>query len=461
VRKRLHSALASSWPLGAALAAALVLEASINVLWWRLDQQANEQADLVDHTHQVIAALEETLARADDIVIGQRGFALTHEQDFLKPYFNATNRLPAVVGTLRELTRDNAQAQARLERLEPLLARYQRLNSEHITALVKGDPLAPDLAFRRQIRDSMDAARTVIGEMESEESHLLAQRQESARRATRIVTRVNVVVGLVSMGLILAVFTALWRENARRRAYEVKLQRSHEELEDRVRERTLSLVQSEAERKRLEQEILEASENEMRRIGHDLHDGVGQQLTALSLFASGLHKEAEATAPHLAEACKKLSSELREAIRQIRVLSHGLSPVSLEENGLVEAMRKLAEDTRSAAKVSCEFEASSSAPVGDPHVAAQLYRIGQEAVTNALKHSGARRIHISLKTTPALTELQVKDDGGGFSRSGLNGKEGLGLRAMKHRAEVIGAVFQLDSTPGQGTRITCTLRKPA
>jgi signal transduction histidine kinase len=124
-------------------------------------------------------------------------------------------------------------------------------------------------------------------------------------------------------------------------------------------------------------------------------------------------------------------------------------------------MRKLADDTRSAAKVSCEFEASSSAPVGDPHVAAQLYRIGQEAVTNALKHSGARRIHISLKTTPALTELQVKDDGGGFSRSGLNGKEGLGLRAMKHRAEVIGAVFQLDSTPGQGTRITCTLRKPA
>jgi signal transduction histidine kinase len=441
--------------------AALILEASIDVLWWRLDQQANEQADQVDHTHQVIAALEETLARADDMVIGQRGFALTHEPDFLKPYFTATNRLPLVVRTLRELTHDNANQQARLDQLEPLLADYQLINRDHIAALVKGsDPLAPDLSFRRQIRDNMEAIRGLIGEMGGEENRLLAQRQASARRATRIVTGVNIVAAVVGTGLILAVFTALWRENARRRAYELELRCAQGELEERVRQRTCSLMQSEAERKRLEQELLQASDQEMRRIGNDLHDGVGQHLTALSLFAGGLQKEAEAQAPQLVDACKKLGSGLREAIHQVRVLSHGLSPVSLEENGLVEAMRKLAADTGAAARVECEFAAAPDTAIADPHVAAQLYRIGQEAVTNALKHSGARRIRIALTSTPALTELQVHDDGRGFSPAHLNGNAGLGLRAMKHRAEVIGAAIQIDSAPGQGTRITCALRKP-
>lgn len=443
----------------AALAAALLLEASINVFWWRLDQQANAQADLVDHTHQVIAALEETLARADDMVMGQRGFALTREQDFLKPYFTATNRLPLVVRSLRELTDDNPHAQARLDRLEPLLADYQRINSDHIAALLKGgDPLAPDLVFRRQIRDTMEAIRSLIGDMRSEENQLLAQRQASSRRATHIVTGVNVVAAVVGTGLILAVFSALWRENARRRAIELELRRSQEELEDRVRQRTRSLVESEAERLRLEQELLEASDNEMRRLGHDLHDGVGQHLTALSFFAGGLQTEAAAQAPQLVEPCEKLRSGLREAIRLVRVLSHGLSPVSLEANGLVEALRKLAEDTSSAARVECTFEAAPETSIPDSHVAAQLYRIGQEAVTNVLKHSGARHIHISLKVTPALTELQVQDNGHGFAPAQLNGKAGLGLRAMKHRADVIGAAIQIDSAPGQGTRITCALR---
>src|SRR5262249_23919383 len=154
--------------------------------------------------------------------------------------------------------------------------------------------------------------------------------------------------------LIIAVFFALGRENSRRRASEWELQRSHEELEDRVRDRTMSLLRSEAERKRLEQEILETSDNQMHRIGHDLHDGVGQQLTALSLFAGGLQKELESQAPQLAASWTKVTAELRAVIRQVLMISHGLSPVALEENGLVEALRKLAEDMKSA-KTDCRF----------------------------------------------------------------------------------------------------------
>jgi signal transduction histidine kinase len=438
------------------LAAALVLVAGINVLWWRLDREATKQADLVDHTHQVIAALEETLARADDMVIGQRGFALTQEQDFLKPYFTATNRMPVLILSLRSLLHDNPGQMAALNSLEISLANYEKINREHIQELTKNNALAPDLDFRRKIRDSMDVIHATIGKMTSAENTLLSQRQESSRHAARIVTRVNVIVCLVSMALILAVFIALWRENGRRRASEAELHHSHEELEHRVQQRTLSLVQSETERKRLEQEILETSDTEMRRIGHDLHDGVGQQLTALSLFTTSLQKEVEAEAPQLGDSCKKISTELHEVIRQVRVLSHGLSPVSLEENGLADAFHKLADDMRSP-QMNCKFTDASKIQITDAHIAAQFYRIGQEAVTNAAKHSGAHQIDILFQATPTLVKLEVSDDGRGFSAAELNGKSGLGLRAMKYRADVIGAALRIDSVPGNGTRITCAL----
>lgn len=457
MQKQTVVSLTSSRSYVAALAAALILVASINVLWWRLARDASEQADLVDHTHQVLSVLDETLECADDMVIGQRGFALTHEQDFLKPYLDATNSMPGLIASLRALVRDNLKQKASLERLEPLLAKQEKLSREHFAELSKGNVLAPDLDFRRAVRDNMDQIHAVAGEMIAEENNLLAERQNSSIRAATIVPWVNVAAGLVSMGLIIAVFIALLGENARRRASELELQRSHEQLQHRVEQRTVSLVQSEAECKRLEQEILETSDKEICRIGHDLHDGVGQQLTALSLFATGLQKEVEAQAPQLTESCKKVTGELREAVRQVRAISHGLSPVSLEENGLVDALRKLADDMRSP-RIDCQFSDCSETRISDPHLAAQFYRIGQEAVTNATKHSGAHQIRIMLQTTPALKRLTVTDDGCGFSPAGLNGDAGLGLRAMKYRAGVIGATIDIDSAPGKGTCVTCALQ---
>ena len=451
-----HVAVGTTWPYVAALAAALILVASINVLWWRLDKRAIAEADQVAHTHQVLSALQETLARSDDMVLGQRGFALTHEQDFLKPYFDATNRMPVLLASLRGLVRDNPTQLTNLNRLEPVLANYETINRDHINELSHGNPLAPDLDFRRKLRDSMEEIKSNVADMTTEENNLLDQRKASSVLASRIVKRVNLAAALVSVGLIIAVFTALWRENTRRRASELALQRSHEELENRVQQRTHSLVQSETARKRLEQEILETSDTEMRRIGHDLHDGVGQQLTALSLFTTGLQKEIESQAPQLTNSCKKVGTELREAIRQVRVISHGLSPVSLEENGLGDAFKKLADDMRSP-ETDCQFSDYSETRISDPHLAAQFYRIGQEAVTNAAKHARARQIRITLKTTPALKELVVTDDGCGFFVPSLNGNAGLGLRAMKYRADLIGAAIKIDSVPGKGTTITCAL----
>ncbi len=555
-----------------AFCVAIALVAGINVLWWKLDHNATRQADLVDHTHQVIATLEEILSRASDMLVGQRGYALTRDNEYLQPFFNATNRMPALLQSMETLTWDNPVQRKSLANLEGLLAKHQRMSCEHLNALMKGDPLAPDLEFRRQIKESLDGIHAGVDKMIGEENRLLVLRRAALDRDSALVSLVNIFSGLLSAILLIGVFTALWRENTRRRVVESALWLSQEELENRVQERTLSLSRSEerlrlaqqaarigtfewnvttnvrtrspeleamyglppggfavtqkaweelihpedraeavalveqaietglptegewrviwpdgsvhwlfgrwqvfkdesgkpstmtgvnidiTERKRLEREIIEASDSEMRRIGHDLHDGVGQQLTALALSCASMQHELQAHAPQCVDSLKKIGSELHEVIRQIRMLSHGLAPVSFEENGLTEALGRLADNTSSVTKVKCEFEEPANGVSCGPEAAEQLYRIGQEAVTNALKHSEASEIRIALEANRNRTELRVSDNGKGFLLPMTNG-HGLGLHAMKYRADVIGAELRIESQTGKGTHITCTLHK--
>ena len=555
----------SGWLRGAALGVALLLVVGVDIMWLRLDAQATAQGDWVDHTHQVIAKTEEILARAGDMVSGHRGFALTHDAEFMQPFRTATNRLPYLVSELRTLTADNPTQAGRTERLARLLARHEQITRDHFTALLRMSPADADDEFPRTVLASSDALRNVTREMVNEENTLLAQRRDELDQSTRQATFANIASGLLSMALLLGVFRALWQENDRRREAEHRLR---ELVEQRTASLNLSrerlrLAQQAArigafewnlqtgenvwspeleamyglapghfpttqaawekliypddraeaaarirqtietgkptegewrvlwpdgslhwlfgrfqsfkdaagraltvtgvniditERKRLERETIEASDREMRRIGHDLHDSVGQQLTALSLLVYGEQKLLQTRMPERAESFQNIAAGLREVVRQIRVLSHGLSPVSLEENGLPEALRKLATDTRRAAGVECDFSASGIQDDLDAEVASQLYRIGQEAVNNALKHGAAQTIHLTLAATPARLELAVSDNGRGFTPASPPGG-GLGLRTMKYRAGLIGAALQIDSAPGQGTRLTCTLAK--
>ena len=209
------------------------------------------------------------------------------------------------------------------------------------------------------------------------------------------------------------------------------------------------------ERKRLEEDLMQASDNEMRRIGHDLHDGVGQQLTALTLFNASLRAGLGETASPLATGLQKLGEGLHEIVREIRVLSHGLAPVPISENGLTDALQQLASDTSSMTRVECEFVNGGSVALEDRQQAAQLYRIAQEAVNNALKHSEASKISISLQALAGGWELVVADNGRGFQDNGRS-ETGLGLRAMRHRAGLMGVRFKVESRPGAGTQVICS-----
>ena len=207
------------------------------------------------------------------------------------------------------------------------------------------------------------------------------------------------------------------------------------------------------ENKRLEREIQETSEREKRRIGQDLHDGLGQYLTGIACMVKVV--EQKLTTQNLAEASsvKQITNMVNETIAQARDLARGLCPVELENNGLHAALEELAGRV-SRTNVNCTFRSPQTIKVYDNATAVHLYRIAQEAVNNAIKHGHAKNITIGLTTQNNQVLLSVEDDGRGFPKGGPK-SNGMGLRVMHYRAGMIGANITIEPGADGGTLLRC------
>lgn len=211
-------------------------------------------------------------------------------------------------------------------------------------------------------------------------------------------------------------------------------------------------------RKRLEQELLDISEREQRRFGHDLHDGLGQRLTGLEMLSHALAEELKGHAPALASLAERLNRELRETVTQARLISHSLAPVQLHGDGLMRGLTELAASTSRLPGVTCRFVCDRPVQVHDLTVATHLYRMAQEAVNNALKHGRARAIDISLTERPDGLELSVVNNGRAIAPV-RRPTGGMGLNVMRYRAEMIGASLAIESGKRKGVKVTCILRR--
>lgn len=211
------------------------------------------------------------------------------------------------------------------------------------------------------------------------------------------------------------------------------------------------------QQRRLEREVLEISEDERRRFGRELHDGLGQHLTALEMMSHTLVRRLKADAPALAGSAAEIADFTRQAVTQTRQLAHGLAPVALEAEGLMTALNDLAILT-SRAGVACEFACESPVAFHDDAAATHLYRIAQESVNNALKHAGASRITLRLLDAGEAIGLTIEDDGRGLP-AGPTASRGMGLPVMEYRARLIGGRLDIRSEPGKGVRITCAVPK--
>ncbi len=223
----------------------------------------------------------------------------------------------------------------------------------------------------------------------------------------------------------------------------------------RGQDATLGMVRDITTRRRLQREVIEVERREQRRIGRDLHDALGQELTGIAYMAKALYTGIGKQAPELAESAAKLEETARHALAQCRHIAHGLLPVQLDEEGLVHELSQLAARMRSLYGVDCDCTVSGGGQVRNHTVALHLYYIAQEAVSNTLRHSNAHSIRISLRMDGSHGELVIMDDGR-WQETGGDDKQGMGLRIMEHRARVIDGHLRLEHDDGQGTRVICT-----
>jgi len=216
--------------------------------------------------------------------------------------------------------------------------------------------------------------------------------------------------------------------------------------------------------KRLEHQVLESSDREKRRLGQDLHDGLGQQLAGIGFLCKALESRLKAAAPVEAEELRQITELVSQAIVQARAIARGLQPVEDRPDGLMTALQALAENTSGLFRTSCQFACPNLVLVEDQSVAVQLYRIAQEAVSNAVRHGKPHHLWIMLDPHGQGVSMAVSDDGVGLparfagpAGRGVSGTSGggMGINIMRYRASLIGAALDFSAGKQGGTIVSC------
>lgn len=207
------------------------------------------------------------------------------------------------------------------------------------------------------------------------------------------------------------------------------------------------------ERTRLQKEVLRVAEREQARIGHDLHDGVGQTLTGVTALMESLEDELKGEQRNSAA---RITELLHGALQEVRRMSHGLSPAGVKNRGLFGALQLLADTIRLNHRTTCVCKAADDVQIDDEAVVTHLFRIAQEAANNALRHGQPEKIILTLqKAGDDECLLKVEDDGVGLARSRRKKPQGIGLQVMEYRANLIGGSLSIESSPRGGVSVTC------
>lgn len=221
--------------------------------------------------------------------------------------------------------------------------------------------------------------------------------------------------------------------------------------------RVIGVMHDITEQRVLEKELLKAGERERKRVGRDLHDGLGQLLTGIGFLSKTLTQTLEETGGPEAVDAAEITHLVENAIDHTRSLSKLLLPVELEENGLEAALQRLRSHVEGVYGLSCLLKTSEYLPIPDPEIALHMYRVAQEAVNNAVRHGKPGSIEVTLSTIDGKTILQIADDGIGVPEGIEQQSTGLGLRTMQFRAQTIGATLTIARREPRGTVVTCEL----
>ncbi len=210
-------------------------------------------------------------------------------------------------------------------------------------------------------------------------------------------------------------------------------------------------------RKKLEEEILNISEKERIRIGQDLHDGIGQDMTGISYLFRVLAGKLEKSEFPDKEEIRRLEDLIDGTKESIRMISKGLSPVNMRSDGIQYALAELCSNMEIIYDITCSLNFDERITFRDNSVATHIFYIVLESMSNAVKHGASKNITVSLVQTDDGIEIRVCDDGKGFSKEDLSGKKGIGLALMRYRADIIGGILNISKNEPAGTLISCRI----
>jgi signal transduction histidine kinase len=211
-----------------------------------------------------------------------------------------------------------------------------------------------------------------------------------------------------------------------------------------------------ADRQRLEDELSRRGDDERRRLGAELHDGLCQHLTAALLNCLTLENQRRVAGADDTAAVAKIRVALQDAIGLAHDVAQGLCPVAMDPDGLLPALERLCREVRDQHGIACDLQADRELAIQNPEHALHLYRIAREAVSNSVKHARCSRVAITLEQAAGNFTLEIADDGQA-AVPGAIPVAGLGLSIMKYRAKLIGGVLRVAADGNGGIRVTCRL----
>ena len=400
-------------------ALALCVLIGIDSMSYYTAKQYGESVEVVKRTHRAMVNLQSALADLVSAESEVRGYVITEDKKFLELHHRSAVEVEIDLKELDNLIYDPVNrrnlasfarlARARLARLQLTVETRQKTGFDEVrSASGPGKVL-------------MDELRQVASQIEDRQNQLLSERNKIARTLAGQTELVIFIGSVFAVGLLVLSMMFLGKHIA--------------------------------QRERLEREVLEISEREQRRIGQDLHDGVCQQLTGVSLMSRSLQQKLTGS---LAAEVVQITRLINEGIEQTRLVTRGLHPVPDEPMGLMVALKELVNRLAGSREILCRFVCDHPVPIPDRTAATNLYRITQEAVQNAIRHANPKNIEVVLKRDEYQVQLTVTDDGLGMTPKKKGA--GLGLEIMNYRARSIGAALAVRSGgESGGTVITCTL----
>jgi PAS domain S-box-containing protein len=511
---------------------------------WNINRLVENEHRVAD-TQKMLTTLEEILSAVTEAETAERGFLITDNEQYLKPYESAIVRIYEILDRLTRLTVEPRHQELIAALRERVDARLEELKRAIAARKAGGFDAARQSVSTNHGRQLMLEMRRLVGDMKEFEQASLATAASQSRRSARVTTASDYLGAGLGIGMVCLAFYLFRLDLAHReRVAEVtrRLASIVESSDDAILSKTLDgiivswnagaqriygytadeaigqpvtilcapehrdeilrnlervrrgihiehfettrirkdnrkidislslspikgatgevigasgIARDITEHKALQREVLEIAALEQRRIGQDLHDGIGQELTGLTMLTQRLVGELNAgERSQGAVAAAKIHAGLEQALSHVRAVSKGLVPVEVDAEGLMVALADLVARTNELHGVSCTFECLRPVAIPDNQTATHLYRMSQEAVTNAIKHGRPENIVIRLGAEGGLATLRVIDDGTGFDPSSEN-TAGTGLRIMRYRADLISAQLEIAPARPHGTIITC------